>query len=150
MAPPKGAAASGERRLALRRGTRGRIMTSVKAVLAAVAALAAGVSGSSGAAAATFALKDVPRIVTLSDPRISPDGRQIAILLSRPDEKTDKPDQQIDLIDVASGVTSHQTRTRSRRTMMCSESPTTTSWCIGPRPALSCGLFRVPEALRGG
>jgi dipeptidyl aminopeptidase/acylaminoacyl peptidase len=87
-------------------------MASVKAAVAIVAGLAAGVGGCNAARAHSFQLKDVARIVTLSDPRISPDGRQIAVVLSRPDVKTDKPDQQIDLIAVASGTLRPLTRYR--------------------------------------
>ncbi len=51
-----------------------------------------------------FELTDLRRIVSLSDPRISPDGRRVALLVSRPDWKTDKPEQELDLVDVASGA----------------------------------------------
>ncbi|HKI87304.1 MAG TPA: S9 family peptidase [Thermoanaerobaculia bacterium] len=50
-----------------------------------------------------FQLDDLRLLVHLSDPQISPDGKEIAVLVSRPDWKTDKAKQEIDLVDVASG-----------------------------------------------
>ena len=78
--------------------------------IAAAAALCAGHTGR--ASARDFQLKDVRRIVTLSDPRIAPDGRHIAVVVARPDWKTDKPDQQIALVEVASGTLRPLTRYR--------------------------------------
>ena len=63
--------------------------------------------GAAGAAAATpahFTLADLAKIVRLSDPQISPDGAKIAILVSTPDLKTDKPKTELDLVDSASGA----------------------------------------------
>ncbi|MGH8234517.1 MAG: S9 family peptidase [Rhodanobacteraceae bacterium] len=45
----------------------------------------------------------MPKVVSLSDSRISPDGKQIAVIVSTPDWKTDKPKQEIDLVNAASG-----------------------------------------------
>lgn len=87
-------------------------MSSGKVVIVSVTLVTASVLGSHLAQAREFQLKDVPRIVTLSDLRISPDGREIAVVVSRPDTKTDKPMQQIDLVDVASGTVRPLTRYR--------------------------------------
>lgn len=54
--------------------------------------------------AVAFQLGDLPRIVNLSEPQISPDGKRIAVIVSTPDWKTDKSQQELDLVDVASGT----------------------------------------------
>jgi dipeptidyl aminopeptidase/acylaminoacyl peptidase len=56
------------------------------------------------AARPAFQLTDLQRIVSLSDPQISPDGKQIAVIVSTPDWKTDKTRKEIDLVDVASSA----------------------------------------------
>jgi dipeptidyl aminopeptidase/acylaminoacyl peptidase len=56
------------------------------------------------AAAPGLQLEDLQKIVSLSDARISPDGKQIALIVSTPDWKTDKAQQEIDIVDAASGV----------------------------------------------
>jgi dipeptidyl aminopeptidase/acylaminoacyl peptidase len=56
------------------------------------------------AATPEFQLEDLKRIVSLSDARISPDGKQIAAIVSTPDWKTDKAQQEIDIFDAASGA----------------------------------------------
>jgi dipeptidyl aminopeptidase/acylaminoacyl peptidase len=50
-----------------------------------------------------FQLDDLQKLVNLSDPQIAPDGKQIAVVVSRPDWKTDKNLQDIELVDVTSG-----------------------------------------------
>ena len=50
-----------------------------------------------------FQLKDLRQQVNLGEPRMSPDGKQVAVIVSRPDWKTDKRKSEIDLIDVANG-----------------------------------------------
>ena len=50
-----------------------------------------------------FQLEDLRRGVSLSDPQISPDGKSIAVLVSRPNWDDDKNDREIDLVDVATG-----------------------------------------------
>ncbi|MDE2091233.1 MAG: PD40 domain-containing protein, partial [Gammaproteobacteria bacterium] len=52
----------------------------------------------------SFQLSDLQKLVSLSDPQISPDGKQIAMILSTPDWKTNKNKQEIDLVDTASGT----------------------------------------------
>ncbi|MDE2345884.1 MAG: S9 family peptidase, partial [Gammaproteobacteria bacterium] len=56
------------------------------------------------APAPAFQLSDVQKLVSLSEPQISPDGRQIAVIVSTPDWETDKPKQELDLVDTASGT----------------------------------------------
>src|SRR5271154_6317274 len=51
-----------------------------------------------------FQLSDLQKIVKLSDSMISPDGKLVAVVVSTPDWKADKDQQEIDIIDVASGA----------------------------------------------
>src|SRR5579872_3483499 len=51
-----------------------------------------------------FKLEDLRRIVRISDPQISPDGRRVAVVVGRPNWDEDKNDQEIDLVDAASGA----------------------------------------------
>lgn len=54
-------------------------------------------------AATPFQLDDLQKLVRLSDPRLSPDGRSVAVVMTTPVWKTDKHDTELDLVDVASG-----------------------------------------------
>jgi dipeptidyl aminopeptidase/acylaminoacyl peptidase len=58
----------------------------------------------SSMAATPFRLDDLQRLVKLSDPQLSPDGRSVAMVVVTPDWKTDKHDTRIDVVDVASGA----------------------------------------------
>jgi dipeptidyl aminopeptidase/acylaminoacyl peptidase len=64
------------------------------------------------AAAPAFQLDDLKRLVNFSGASISPDGRQVAVIVSTPDWNTDKAQQTIELFDVASGA--HRTLTWKR------------------------------------
>ena len=55
-------------------------------------------------AAAPFQLDDLQRLVKLSDPRLSPDGKSVAVVVNTPVWKTDKHDTGIDVVDVATGT----------------------------------------------
>jgi dipeptidyl aminopeptidase/acylaminoacyl peptidase len=59
-----------------------------------------------------FSLDDAARIVSLSGAQISPDGKKIAVVVSRPDLKSDKNRSQLALVDVASGAMRVLTPTR--------------------------------------
>ena len=50
-----------------------------------------------------FQLTDVRALVRLSQPRIAPDGRHIALIVTRADWKTDKNEPRLELVNVASG-----------------------------------------------
>ena len=56
------------------------------------------------AAATPFQLDDLRKLVKLSDPQLAPDGREVVVLVSTPDWKTDKNKSEIDLVDVATGA----------------------------------------------
>lgn len=65
------------------------------------------------AAGRGFELSDLRNLVSLSDPRVSPDGREIAVVVSTPDWKTDKATHEVDLVDVATGARRPLTRYRT-------------------------------------
>ncbi len=50
-----------------------------------------------------FQLEDLRKLVSISDPQVSPDGRHVAVVVSHWDWKNDKSKPAIVLIDVASG-----------------------------------------------
>lgn len=60
--------------------------------------------GGAAADAPAFQLADLQKIVSLSNARISPDGRRIAVIVSTPDWKTDKDQLEIDIVDAADGA----------------------------------------------
>ena len=72
--------------------------------LAVCCALTWPLSGVAANSAAPLQLTDLRKIVSLGDAQISPDGRQVAVIVSTPDWKSDKPKQELDLVDVASGT----------------------------------------------
>ncbi|MDP2481171.1 MAG: S9 family peptidase [Candidatus Palauibacterales bacterium] len=51
----------------------------------------------------TFRLTDVRRIVQVGSPEISPDGRRVAVTVSRQDWEKDKSRRELDLVDAATG-----------------------------------------------
>ncbi|TAN01004.1 MAG: hypothetical protein EPN40_03105, partial [Rhodanobacteraceae bacterium] len=63
-------------------------------------------------AATPFQLDDLQRLVKLSDPQLSPDGKSVAVVVNTPVWKTDKHDTRIDMVDVASGTRRALTRDR--------------------------------------
>lgn len=50
-----------------------------------------------------FQLKDLRKMVRLSSPKISPNGKEVAVIVTRPDWKNDKTKQKIELINCANG-----------------------------------------------
>ena len=70
----------------------------------AVIALAWSSLASAAPPTLSFQLEDLRRLVSLGDARISPDGRQIAMIVSTPDWKSDEKSEEIDLVDVATGA----------------------------------------------
>jgi dipeptidyl aminopeptidase/acylaminoacyl peptidase len=67
--------------------------------------LAACIAAAPASAPRTFALDDIPKIAAVSNVAISPDGKQIAFVLSRQNLKTDKNDATLELYDVATNMT---------------------------------------------
>jgi dipeptidyl aminopeptidase/acylaminoacyl peptidase len=59
----------------------------------------------SGAGLTLVSFDDYARVVRVGDPQISPDGKQIAFVVSRIDMAANKNTSEIDLVDVASGAT---------------------------------------------
>ena len=56
------------------------------------------------AAPRAFRLDDLRKIVSLGDPQISPDGKDIAVIVSTPDWATNKARKEIDLVAAATGA----------------------------------------------
>ncbi|HVC37089.1 MAG TPA: S9 family peptidase [Gammaproteobacteria bacterium] len=56
------------------------------------------------AAEPAFQLSDLQKLVSLSDPQISPDGKQIVVVVSTPVWKTDKRKTELDLVNAANGT----------------------------------------------
>ena len=71
------------------------------AVLAALAAVAASPTGAQAPRAMT--LSDWYRVTTVSAPAMSPDGRRVAMTVTRPVEATNKRHSEIWVVDVAGG-----------------------------------------------
>src|SRR5580658_6244069 len=68
-------------------------------------ALSAGLLlGSIGAAAANrFDISQFAKLTRVADPQISPDGKSIVIVVSRPNFAVDRYDAELVLVDIASG-----------------------------------------------
>jgi dipeptidyl aminopeptidase/acylaminoacyl peptidase len=79
----------------------------------AAALIGFGLFGAAHAAGAGLTLPDLRQIVSLSDPQVSPDGREIVVVVTTPHWKTDKAGHEIDLIDIASGARRPLTRYRT-------------------------------------
>ncbi|HET7458637.1 MAG TPA: S9 family peptidase [Gemmatimonadaceae bacterium] len=71
---------------------------------AAAVAATPGAAPRAGAAARAFDLADLGRIVRVADPQISPDGRSIAVVVSRADFDVDRWMPELVLVDVATGA----------------------------------------------
>lgn len=67
------------------------------------------------APADSFQLSDLQRIVGLSDAQISPDGRTVAVVVSRQDFAHDRSDAELELVNVADGGS--RLLTQGRRTV---------------------------------
>lgn len=84
----------------------------VGSVLAAGAAALVCLLGSARAANRDIQLSDLRNLISLSDPQISPDGREIAVVVATQSWNSDKTVHEIDLIDVATGARRPLTRYR--------------------------------------
>ncbi|HEV2533385.1 S9 family peptidase [Phenylobacterium sp.] len=74
-----------------------RILTSGAAAAVCLAMLA-----SPGTAQARrFSADDLPRIVRITDPQISPDGRSVAMVVARANMTDDRWDSELELVDIA-------------------------------------------------
>jgi dipeptidyl aminopeptidase/acylaminoacyl peptidase len=51
-----------------------------------------------------FQLEDLRRLVDLSEVAISPDGQRVAVVVATPDWKKDEKQEEIDLVDAATGI----------------------------------------------
>jgi dipeptidyl aminopeptidase/acylaminoacyl peptidase len=71
--------------------------------LAVVLSLGFWAAGEASAAPKRFELGDLATIVRVSDPQLSPDGKSIVFVLSRPNLKDARYDRSLVLVDVATG-----------------------------------------------
>jgi dipeptidyl aminopeptidase/acylaminoacyl peptidase len=71
------------------------------------------VSLAAALSAARFGIDSIGKIVRLTDPQISPDGRSIAIVVSRTNYEENRYDPELTLIDIATRA--QRTLTRDRR-----------------------------------
>jgi dipeptidyl aminopeptidase/acylaminoacyl peptidase len=60
-----------------------------------------------------FELSDLSKLTSLNDPQISPDGKSIVLVVSRPDYKLNASQSELILIDIASGKQKMLTQNRS-------------------------------------
>jgi len=60
-----------------------------------------------------FELSDLSKLTSLNDPQISPDGKSIVLVVSRPDYKLNASQSELILIDIASGKQRVLTQNRS-------------------------------------
>lgn len=80
-------------------------MKNLNRVLAILACLLLATPGfSQTSAKKSFQLKDLQKLVKISSPHISPNGKQVALIATRPDWKNDKTKQEIDLVQVEDGA----------------------------------------------
>src|SRR4249919_3155021 len=90
-------------------------------------------------------LDDLGRIVRISDPQISPDGRVIVIVVARANYEENRYDADLVLVDIASG--SLRTLTHDRRSISHSRfSPRGDSLAFLSNVALSNGQQPYPQA----
>lgn len=69
--------------------------------------------GTACAAQRAFTFPDLRNLVSLSDPQVSPDGREVVVVVTTQEWHTDKAKHEIDLIDVATGAMRPLTRYRT-------------------------------------
>ncbi len=69
--------------------------------VACVASFAACAVSSAWGQAKHFSADDLPKLVRVSDPQVSPEGKTIAFLVGRANLKEDRWDSEIDFVDVA-------------------------------------------------
>ncbi len=79
---------------------------SLHGALNAALALALGLFGGASLSGQTrhIELNDYARITSVSDPQISPDGKTIVFVVSRPNLQQDRSDRQLVLVEIATGA----------------------------------------------
>jgi hypothetical protein len=70
-------------------------------VISAAAVVCLVVAAGGVAQVRVFTPDDLPKIVRVGDPQISPDGKTIAMVVGRANLKDDRWDSELDLVDVA-------------------------------------------------
>lgn len=87
-------------------------MSAMKQLIIIVVFALCAVAPSPRAQSRTFELGDLARVVRLADPQIAPDGRSIALVVSRANLDEDRYEAELALVDVASGFTRELTYER--------------------------------------
>src|SRR5712664_2166040 len=79
---------------------------SVRGALTAALAIPVALFGGNSLSAQTrrIELNDYAKLASVSDPQISPDGKTIVFVVSRPNLDQDRSDRELVLIDVATGA----------------------------------------------
>jgi dipeptidyl aminopeptidase/acylaminoacyl peptidase len=85
----------------------GKSLAGIIAALLAIAGL-----GRAEAQARKFEMADVQKIINVSNPAISPDGKSIAIIVTRVNWDEDRHDSQLVLVDIATGAQRQLTNIR--------------------------------------
>jgi dipeptidyl aminopeptidase/acylaminoacyl peptidase len=78
-------------------------MTRRSAIIVVLLAAASAIVGRAQTQPRRFELDDLARVVRLADPQIAPDGRSIAVVVSRANLDENRWDSQIAIVDVGSG-----------------------------------------------
>jgi dipeptidyl aminopeptidase/acylaminoacyl peptidase len=89
-----------------------RIVSRLIDLAATLAAVLPAIFLPPGASGRPLGLEDLSRLVRINDPQISPDGRSIVIVVSRPDEEENRYDSELVLVEVATGAQRILTRDR--------------------------------------
>jgi dipeptidyl aminopeptidase/acylaminoacyl peptidase len=87
-------------------------MSAMKQLTIIVVFALCAVAPSPRAQSRTFELGDLARVIRLADPQIAPDGRSIALVVSRANLDEDRYEAELALVDVASGSTRELTYER--------------------------------------
>ena len=81
-----------------------RLLPSPRLVVSVLLLLAPFASQPAQAQTRHLELNDFAKITSVSDPQISPDGKNIVFVVSRPNLEQDRSDRQLVLIDISTGT----------------------------------------------
>ena len=95
-----------------RPGIRSRTVPALSTLLPLVAGLL--LLPGAAASAGRFDLEALGRLTKVSDPQISPDGRSIVVIVSRPNYDDNRTDSEMILVDIATGAQRILTRGRKQ------------------------------------
>jgi dipeptidyl aminopeptidase/acylaminoacyl peptidase len=84
-------------------------------LLTAALGRAPGANEKKSAPAGRLELNDIDKLVSLSNPQLSPDGKSVAVVVGRPNFAKNRTDTELVLVDVATGK--HRVLTRDRQSV---------------------------------